>query len=291
MLTRRTTQRLFLLKPDKTTYDNFIYCFAVAAQRHNIDVHWLMVMSNHYHNGVTDPLGKVPDFLRDFHSLLARCMNHARGRWENFWSTESTGILHLESADDLFDKMVYGLVNPCAANLVEKVCHWPGVSSYESMLTGKPLKVKRPKTFFSSNNKDLPSEVELRFVRPPQFEYLSEQSWRAKVKSAVERREKELLEKREKEGARLVGRKAVRRQSPTAQPKAAAKRRKLNPRVGAKNKWLRVEALRRCKLFLTRYRVALERYLTGEKSVLFPHGTFQLMRLGHVRVEPPPGTA
>ena len=62
----------------------------------------------------------------------------------------------------------------------------------------------------------------------------------------------------------------------------------MNPRVAAKNKWLRIEALLRNKRFEARYRAAWERYRQGERQVMFPYGTYKLGRIGLVRVEPPP---
>ncbi len=131
-------------------------------------------------------------------------------------------------------------------------------------------------------------------MRPPQFAELSEQEWRDKVKAAVQAREGQLNQQRQAKGVKLVGRKAVRRQSAFSQPKTVAERRKLNPRVAAKNKWLRIEALLRNrtllrnKRFEARYRAAWERYRQGERQVMFPYGTYKLRRIGLVRVEPPP---
>ena len=105
-------------------------------------------MSNHYHSGICDVTGCVPAFLRDFHGLLARCINAARGRWENLWASEQAGMLELVDAEAVFDKMIYGLTNPCAANLVDKVSHWPGVSSFANVLTGKAITARRPHWFF-----------------------------------------------------------------------------------------------------------------------------------------------
>ncbi len=288
MLTRRTTQRMFLLRPDNITRDAFIYCFALTAQRHSIDVHWLTVMSNHYHSGICDVTGRVPAFLRDFHGLLARCINAARGRWENLWASEQAGMLELVDADAVFDKMIYGLTNPCAANLVDKVSHWPGVSSFANVLTGKPITARRPHWFFDRENGSLPDTVELRFVRPKEFADLSEQAWRDKVEAAVTSRETELKQQRQEKGVKLVGRKAVRRQSANSQPKTVAKRRTLNPRVAGRNMWKRIEALLRNKRFGALYRAAMKRYRLGERHVVFPFGTYKLRHMGHVRVEPPP---
>ena len=288
MLTRRITQRLFLLRPDDITREHFVYCFALAAKRHNIEVHWLMVMSNHYHAGIRDVEGNVPAFARDFHGLLARSMNAARGRWENLWATEETGMLELAGADAVLDKLGYGLTNPCAAHLVDKVNQWPGVCSYRNMMTGAPMKARRPWRFFSRSNKRLPDEVELQFVRPPQFAELSEEQWCAKIQDVVRKEEAKLAKERADGGIKLVGRKAVRRQSAFSQPKTIAERRGLHPRVASKNKWLRIAALRRNQAFQERYREAWERYRAGDRAVLFPYGTYKLHRMGHVQVEPPP---
>ena len=38
MITRRCTQRQFLMRPDRETNNAFIYCLAVAAHRFNIRV-------------------------------------------------------------------------------------------------------------------------------------------------------------------------------------------------------------------------------------------------------------
>ena len=54
------------------------------------------------------------------------------------------------------------------------------------------MKAKRPWRFFDRNNASLPDEVQLRFVRLPEFAELSEQQRRDKVTAAVQKREAEL---------------------------------------------------------------------------------------------------
>jgi len=60
MITRRTTQRQFLLKPSALTNQIFLYCLAVAAERTSVVLHAVCVLSNHYHLVATDPLGRIP---------------------------------------------------------------------------------------------------------------------------------------------------------------------------------------------------------------------------------------
>jgi putative transposase len=47
LLSRRCTQRLFLLRPDEPTTNAFLYCLAVAAQRFHIEVLLTLAESNH----------------------------------------------------------------------------------------------------------------------------------------------------------------------------------------------------------------------------------------------------
>ena len=47
LLTRRCTQRQYLLRPDRDANDTFLYCLAEAAQRFGIDVILPSTMSNH----------------------------------------------------------------------------------------------------------------------------------------------------------------------------------------------------------------------------------------------------
>jgi len=47
-VTRRCTQRQFLLKPSRLVNQVFLYCLAYAAARHGILVHAFIVMSNHF---------------------------------------------------------------------------------------------------------------------------------------------------------------------------------------------------------------------------------------------------
>jgi len=48
MITRRCTQRQFLLRPDRETNNNFLYCLAEAASRFEIDVLLPSALSNHH---------------------------------------------------------------------------------------------------------------------------------------------------------------------------------------------------------------------------------------------------
>ena len=165
LITRRCTQRQFLLRPSKLINQIMRYCVAVASERYGIRVHALCVLSNHYHLVASDPAGTLPRFLQWVHEYVAKCVNASIGRWENLWSSEATSVVRLEAGEDVVDKMVYCLVNPVSAGLVAHGEKWPGVRSSPLDLLGASYEVERPPVFFREDG-PMPARATLRFSRP-----------------------------------------------------------------------------------------------------------------------------
>jgi putative transposase len=281
MVTRRCTQRQYLLRPDRETNNAFIYCLAVAAQRNPIEVMNFVQMSNHLHDGVYDRLGNAPAFYEDFHKLLAKCMNARWGRWENFFSSEQVNVVRLETREALIDKLVYITTNPVEDGLVERVDEWPGSSGYRALLSGEPLHATRPTRFFAKDGK-MPAEVTLHLTIPPELgdrnEILAEVQARV---AAVEERE---ACNRARTGARVLGRYAVLRQSWRDSPTSREPRRTLRPTFAARSLWARLEAIQRKRDFIAAYRRARLALRAGT-PIPFPHGTYWLRRFLCVDVE------
>ncbi len=63
LVTRRCTQRQFLLRPSRATNQTFTYCLAVPAGTFGMLIHDYKVMSNHYHLILTDVRGQLPEFM------------------------------------------------------------------------------------------------------------------------------------------------------------------------------------------------------------------------------------
>src|SRR5689334_16912554 len=148
LVTRRCTQRQFLMRPDDATNNGFIYCLGEAAQRFEIDVLLPVAMSNHYHAVVYDRFGRLPQFTERFHKMFAKCQNALRGRWENFWSSEQVCVVRLVEPEDVITKLVYTATNPVKDHLVERVHHWPGVNGLAKFLRAEPFHAERPRHFF-----------------------------------------------------------------------------------------------------------------------------------------------
>ncbi len=280
MITRRCTQRQFLLRPDATTNNAFIYCLAEAASRFDIEVLLPVAMSNHIHYVIYDRHGYVNQLTEHFHRNLAKCQNAWRGRWENFWSSQQVSVVLLADRDAVIDKLVYVATNPVADDLVARVHHWPGVNGFRALLKDEPLRARRPQHFFRKDG-PMPDSVELKLTIPPELGDRDGIVEELHERVAAFETEREACRARERR--RIVGRRCILRQSWRDTPRSIEPRRNLHPRVATRNKWARIEALQRNADFVIAYREARKAYLAGI-PILFPVGTYWLRRFVGVPV-------
>ena len=122
-------------------HSDFHLLMGIAAKKTGIEVHAIVVLSNHYHIILTDPYARLPEFMDHLHKLVAKCVNASLGRWENLWSSEKPSAVVLENDNDVLEKLVYTACNPVAAGLVAKATQWPGLIAF---LPGQTLKANRP---------------------------------------------------------------------------------------------------------------------------------------------------
>ena len=282
LITRRCTQRQFLLRPDPATNNAFLYCLIHAALRCEIDVLLPCAMSNHYHAVIYDRAGRYPELIEHFHKLLARSQNALRGRWENFWSSEQTCVVRLVDREAVLDKLAYTAANPVLNHLVERVHHWPGVNGLTALLHGRQLRATRPFHFFRPDG-PMPDELEMTLTLPPELG--PAELVRTELRERVARIEADRAEERRRTGDRVLGRRAVLAQSWRDQPGNHEPRRNLRPRVASRSRWARVEALLRNRAFTRDYAVARARWQDGLTAV-FPPGTYWLQRFAPVHASP-----
>ena len=287
MITRRCTQRQFLMRPDSATNNAFVYCLAEAAARFRIQVLFTIAMSNHHHTGIYDAEGNYPAFLEHFHRHFAKCQNALRGRWENFWSSEQTSVVRLVDPNDAIEKMTYALTNPVKDGLVERAHHWPGVTSFEAILHGRPLTASRPMHFFREQG-PMPETVTLSFARPPGFESMTEREFAKLVTDRIRQAEETAAVARRSASNSILGRRAVLQQRWNDRPSTREPRRQLDPRVAARSKWSRIEALLRNRAFRDAYLTARATFVAGIRDVCFPAGTYWLRRFANAVCSPIP---
>jgi hypothetical protein len=189
----------------------------------------------------------------------------------------------LEDDEDVLDKMVYTLTNPTAAGLVKRGNKWPGFRTDPAHCAGHRQTVTRPTVYFAEDGV-APPQLELNTCRPDIFPELSDEQFAALLAQKVEEREAEIRAEMAAEGRRFLGPNGVLRQKITSSPNTQEPRRQLSPRVAAKNKWRRIEALRRIKQFQQDYRKAFESFKAHIRDVVFPAGTYAMLHLHQVAV-------
>jgi putative transposase len=273
LVTRRCARREFLLRPSPTTNAVFLYVLAVAARRFGVQVHAFCVLSNHFHLVVTDPDARLPAFEQYLDSLVARALNAALGRWESFWAPASYSAVALVARTDIVDKAAYVLANPVAAGLVRTGREWPGLWSHPEQIGGEAIVARRPATFFRATG-HMPERVELALCPPPGFGSSAE--FHRALGAALAALEEKARREHASTGRPFVGVRKVLAQKTWAHPRSGEARRKLSPRVAARDKWKRVEVLARLKEFVVAYREAWSAMCAGARDVLFPAGTYAL---------------
>ena len=274
LLTRRCAQRQFLFRPDPETNNAYAYCLAEAAERFQIELIIAQLMSNHHHITLFDRFGRVIEFMAHLHKLLAKCQNALRGRWENAWSSEPPCLVELVEPDDVIAKAVYTATNPVLDDLVERVDHWPGAKTVRALLHQTPIESVRPNYFFRDAG-SMPERASLRFVIPPELGEL--RTVLAELREQISNVELQEMRRRIASGKRIVGRRGIVRQSWRDSPTSREPRRALRPRVAARWKWARLEALGRNREFIDAYRTARTAWLM-KRPALFPAGTYWLAR-------------
>ena len=281
-VTRRCSQRKFFLKPTKKTTQIFLYCLGVAAKKYGVFIHAVIVMSNHYHVVFTDPHAKAAEFYGWVHKYVSKAVNASLGRWENMWSSEKPSVITVNEPKTVLDKIIYTICNPVEARLVARAKHWPGVLLYKA---SHSQRVERPKVYFRKDG-DMPDEVELMIVRPPQYADISQEEYEELIEREVTAREEKIHKEMKSKGQSFLGVHEIMRQSHNSSPKSYAKRRGFNPQIAGKNKWLRLEAIQRHKEFQFEYREAYKRWRKGDRDVVFPAGTYALRVFCGVKCHP-----
>jgi len=279
LMTRRCTQRQFLLRPEPKVEQIYRYCLGEAVTRYHVTLHAFVAMSNHQHLIVRDNDGNFPAFLAHLNKMIAKALNAHWGRCENLWATEQPNAVHLVDADARFEKLVYVLANPVADFLVERVSDWPGASSLGLHLSGRAEIVKRPMGFFREEG-SMPDEVTIELERIDGYQHLDAAEWSATVARAVQIEEEKARAARVQKNIRVLGRKAVLRAAPTDRPTTVEPPRALRPSVACRDPGRRAHALQELVAFRAAHRAAIRQRMTGDAAVEFPFGTYRARLFG-----------
>jgi putative transposase len=288
-IVRRTTERMFFLKPCETTRFVILYCIAEAALRYGILVHAVCVMSNHIHMVVTDMHRKLPRFAHLLFNQLAKAINVHWGHTECvFARNRRYDYDELVTHEAIVKQIAYILANPASAGLVETSAEWPGFITAESdLVTGKVYIGNVGKNPYLARR--AAKELELKIVPPPNTG--DPEAFAAEVQAMKLALEAQARADRKEKGLRVLGRSALLAQKWYERPKTGETIRKRNPVITAVLAEARVAAIVELQHWRRAYAKALLEYRNGNRDVLFPAGTWMMHEFFKVGIAPPAAAA
>ena len=286
--TQRTVDRQFLFAPIPGVRNAIGASAARALQKHPVKLYWLEVNSNHEHLGIgaisdrKEHLENLVHFKRTYHRLLAEEINRLHDRCGAIFSSpaRTTECLDDESSEA---QMFYALLNPVKDNLVERIEHWQGFSSFAQCARG----VDEVYTYYDrtayhkqKHRPDAKSieafmvSIRLEFSKLPHLEYMKEGAYQTYLRREVKQLEQAFESERTTAGNRVLGKERLAKTDPRQRP--------ANPKQsGAKPLCHCVCHIRRekyreaMKMFCSKYIEASAAYRGGAHKTEFPYGSIR----------------
>jgi REP element-mobilizing transposase RayT len=280
LVTRRTLRRHLLFRPDPELNRLFLYLVAFFAKKFRIELSAIQVLSDHVHTVLTDVHGQLPKFLQELHRVLALCVKVLR-KWEGpVWEPCSVSVVELLTAEAEAQQMVYTWLNVVRAGLVHDPREWPGVTTGLDDLEGPAIVAKRPTVFLDEQSDSWPEQVELQVSLPPKLAELGPERARQLLRAELERQLAQARAEVSDKGWQVLGARRCQQVSPYDRATSWEPLRSRNPvlAVGRGLGALLREGIASLRGFRRSYREALERWRRGVHAVLFPYGTWWMVK-------------
>jgi hypothetical protein len=192
---------------------------------------------------VVDDAEEPAAFMRYFNSKLAREVNRLTGwRGPVFDRRYEMTVVTDEDAAQI-ERLRYVLGQSVQANLVERVCQWPGVHSARALIDGTPLEghwFDRTQEFAARLHREdigrmrFATVETVTFSQIPCWAHLTPELYRARIAALVKSIEADAAREKGRTGASVLGVKAILSRDPLHRPSSLA--RSPAPRVHAATK-------------------------------------------------------
>jgi hypothetical protein len=305
---RNTAERYYLLAPRPNTVAICAYFYGYAAERDGRIPHVEMTMMTHRHGESTDAAARRSLFWELYHGLVGRYVNITLGRHGRFWDNRKRKAIILLPEDDTDDEtdeeareprqykfptefveyadehgldtydrtLLYILLNPVKANLVDTVRDWPGFKITPDDW-GKTIKTKRPPMVPES----YPDYTTFTPLPPARWDGKPLAEAQKFYNDHVEALEELYRRKRRLQGKRVLGPRRCKNVKPLNRPGTTDYRKELPRYSGG------VERVRRARkangVWLERYERLSRKFAIGQRNLIFPCGTVQLVQIAGVR--------
>ena len=286
LLTRRTEQRRYFLRPCSHVARVVHYELAKAADQSGLSIHAMMTMSNHPHIVATDHLGERSDFMRDFCAGVARARNRHLNRKGHFWDGQQFGDTVLLDRQAIEEKLLYAWLNPVFGNQVERARHWPGPKILPSDW-GKTRVVSAPQDGFYNPKKA--RMIVFTPQPPPGYGDLTLEEVIEHFETLLREAEDRLIARRRRAGKRVQGVRGALARDPFDAPSSRGRYGTLNPRFASRNAALMAQALQERRQFHAEYEGANHRWRKGQRDIAFPAGTIRHRKVNNADCLEPSG--
>jgi hypothetical protein len=253
------------------------FALAVAAALTGVEIHCVVVLSNHIHIVLTDVHGCHPRFTQIAFRLIALGLKTMYGIDENVWSVGGPEVQRLASEEAVLEALKYSCLNVANAGL-ETLDEWPGLVLGPKALVGCEQDVDRPTCFGPGSQ--LPTKATLRTSSPRivlEGSARTPESLAADLRMCVRDEEEAIRDERRRQGRSSVSPERVVRDDPFFKHPTAP------PRAGMRLTWKGAiaEAIAGAKRVLRSFRHAYRESMalvrSGVERVCFPVGTYQMV--------------
>ena len=179
------------------------------------------------------------------------------------------------------------MVNPTAAGLVWKPEQWPGLNPTLEELGRRTLAAGKPDFYFTGKKWAAAGSVKLEL---PILWFADEDAAREAIAQELEAQLAEARAEIRARGWKVMGPTRARNVSPYRRAKTFEARGTLRPHVaaGPGQTEARIAAIERLVEFREKHREAKRRWCAGDRDVVFPRGTYWMVKHHGARVEPFP---
>ena len=291
-ITRRVMWREMRLKPSRKLNKIFNYIVFKVAQTHKVRICTMCVMSNHWHAVVGAEERNLPAFLQAVHSELARAINAAHGDFGAVWDKDDQNYELLEDDDAVLAAISYTMNNPVTPGGVRFARNWPGVrvawsAKKRVKKRAKERTFKRARPFYRTKDEggNTPATVTRRLYRPFGFEGISDEELTRRIEERCHEGQERAATEVFDAGKSFRKRSEVLRLSRYSRATSNERHFEVRRRIKGASRKARIA---RDKLWDAEYDAILTRWLAGERSVIFPYGTYKMVVLHGANMAAPP---
>ncbi len=281
-VTDRTIHGRFLLLPTPLLKTIVLGALGRAQRLHGVRIFGFACVSNHFHAllEVADAQ-QLSRFMNCFLSKLAREAGRLYDWKEKVFPKRYQAIPVTAEDQAQAARLKYLLAHGVKEGLVERLEEWPGAHCVQALLTGEPLEglwhERKQETRARNRGQQIePGQFEtpetVTFSPLPCWQHLPPEEQRQRVAHLVEEIETEAAAERKRTGKPVLGVAAILAQDPHDHPERPKK--SPAPFVHAATKAARLACREAYALFVAAYREAAEKLRMGNRTVLFPIGSF-----------------